>query len=84
MGYDIIAMIGGTIVLYACGVTWLKILTGMSWPKTLAVGMYPFLIGDVLKIAAAAAIARAIRPVIHVAGKEVSEIYHGKARNITE
>ena len=63
---DIIAMICGTIVLYACGVTWLKTLTGMPWPKTLAVGMLPFLIGDVLKIVAAAAIARALRPIIQV------------------
>lgn len=63
---DIIGMLAGTIFLYACGVAWLKTLTGMPWPKTLAVGMYPFLIGDALKIAAAAAIARAIRPIIRV------------------
>ena len=64
LGYDILAMIGATVVLYACGVTWLKILTGMTWSKTLMVGMYPFLIGDAMKIIAAALIARALRPVI--------------------
>jgi biotin transporter BioY len=32
------------------------------------VGMYPFLVGDALKIAAAALIARALRPVIRVPG----------------
>jgi biotin transport system substrate-specific component len=84
MGYDIIAMIGGTIVLYACGVTWLKILTGMSWSKTLAVGMYPFLVGDALKIAAAAAIARAIRPILRIQGNGFVKVHHGKARNFTE
>jgi biotin transport system substrate-specific component len=63
---DIIGMLAGTILVYACGVTWLQTLTGMPWPKTLAVGMYPFLIGDALKMAAAAAIARAIRPIIRV------------------
>jgi len=84
IGFDILAMIVGTIILYACGVTWLKSLTEMPWPKALAVGMLPFLIGDILKIVAAAVIARAIRPVIRVAGKGVPEIYHGKARNITE
>ena len=68
---DIIAMVCGTIVLYACGVTWLKTLTGMPWPKALAVGMYPFLIGDVLKIVAAATIARGLRPIIRVAGYEL-------------
>ena len=70
IGYDVLAMICGTAVLYACGVTWLKILTGMTWAKTLTVGMYPFLIGDAIKIAAAALIAKALRPVIRVAGSE--------------
>ena len=71
IGYDVLAMVCGTIVLYACGVTWLKILTGMTWTKTLAAGMYPFLIGDAIKIAAAALIAKAIRPVVRVAGHEL-------------
>jgi len=64
IGRDVLAMICGTVVLYACGVTWLKTLTGMTWSKTLTVGMYPFLVGDALKIAAAAVIARALRPII--------------------
>jgi biotin transport system substrate-specific component len=64
---DVLAMICGTLVLYACGVSWLKIVTGMSPAKALALGMVPFLIGDALKIAAAAAIAKALRPVIRVA-----------------
>jgi len=45
-------------------VSWLKILTGMSFGKALAVGMYPFLVGDVLKVAAAVPIVKAVRPVI--------------------
>jgi biotin transport system substrate-specific component len=68
---DIIAMACGTIVLYACGVTWLKTLTGMPWSKALAIGMYPFLVGDALKIAAAAAIARGLRPIIKVTSEEL-------------
>ena len=62
--FDVIAMVCGCSIIYACGVTWLKVLTGMTWSKTLMVGMYPFVIGDALKIAAAAAIARGLRPVI--------------------
>lgn len=62
--FDVIAMICGCSIIYLCGVTWLKVLTGMTWSKTLLVGMYPFVIGDVLKIAAAAAIAKGLRPVI--------------------
>jgi biotin transport system substrate-specific component len=67
---DVLAMICGTLVLYACGISWLKIVTGMSPAKALALGMYPFLIGDALKIAAAAVIARALRPVVRVARYE--------------
>ena len=64
MFYDVIAMTCGCIIIYLCGITWLKILTGMTLSKTLVAGMYPFLIGDALKIAAAAAIAKSLRPVI--------------------
>ena len=62
--YDVLAMICGSIIVYACGVTWLKVVSGMSWSKTLALGMYPFLIGDALKIAVAVPIAKALRPLI--------------------
>ena len=62
--FDVMAMCLGSIVIYFFGVTWLKVLTGMTVAKTLAVGMYPFIPGDVLKIAAAVPIAKALRPVI--------------------
>ena len=62
---DVVAMIAGTIVIYACGVAWLKTLTGMTLTKTLAVGMYPFLIGDAIKIAAALPIAKGLRPIVN-------------------
>jgi biotin transport system substrate-specific component len=71
--YDVLAMICATVVLYACGVTWLKIVTGMTPAKALAAGMVPFLIGDALKIAAAAAIAKALRPVVRVAGYAIKD-----------
>ncbi len=62
---DLLAMICGSFVIYACGLLWLNILTGMTMGKTLAVGMFPFLPGDALKIAAALPIAKAVRPVIN-------------------
>jgi len=64
--FDVLAMICGTIVLYGFGITWLKIVTGMTLAKALAVGMFPFLIGDAIKIAAAAAIAKALRPILRI------------------
>jgi biotin transport system substrate-specific component len=60
-----LAMVCGSLIIYAFGVTWLKMLTGMTLAKTLAVGMYPFILGDALKIAAAVPIAKALRPVIN-------------------
>jgi biotin transport system substrate-specific component len=63
-GIDVLAMIAGELVIYAFGVTWLKVITGMSFSGAVAAGMLPFLIGDAVKIAAAVPIARALRPMI--------------------
>jgi len=62
--YDVAAMVAGSIIIYGLGVTWLKMVTGMTLAKTLAVGVIPFLIGDALKIAAAVPIARVLRPML--------------------
>ena len=62
--WDVMSMICGSLIIYAFGVGWLKIITGMTLAKTLAVGMYPFLIGDALKIAVAIPIAKTLRPII--------------------
>ena len=62
---DVVAMVAGSVVVYAIGLSWLKILTKMPMSKTLAVGMLPFLPGDALKIAAAVPIAKALRPIIY-------------------
>lgn len=61
---DVLAMVAGSAIVYAFGVPWLKVITGMSLSKAMAVGMLPFLIGDIIKITAAVPIARALRPMI--------------------
>lgn len=43
----------GTVIIYACGVTWLAVVLG-SFSKAIAAGLLPFLIGDAIKLAAAA------------------------------
>jgi biotin transport system substrate-specific component len=59
---DYLALIIGASLVYAFGVTWLQVVTGMPWEKTLMVGMVPFLPGDVIKIIVAVPMARVLRP----------------------
>jgi biotin transport system substrate-specific component len=61
---DVTAMICGTALIYAFGVSWLKVLTGIEIARAFAVGMIPFIPGDALKIAAGALIAKSVRPLI--------------------
>jgi biotin transport system substrate-specific component len=56
IGGSIAAMAIGTAVIYAIGVPWLKIVTGLSWPDAVAGGMTKFLIWDAAKLAVAAGI----------------------------
>lgn len=46
------------VVTYGLGATWLKLSLGMSWPQALTVGVAPFVLGDVVKVAVAVAAAR--------------------------
>ncbi len=59
----------GTV--YLVGVPWLRKTTGMSWSAGLAAGFYPFIIGDLIKISVAVAIAVPLR-------ERIDEILNGK------
>ena len=64
-----LAMVIGTALIYLFGVSWLVTVyagKGMTIGKGMAVGMIPFLPGDLLKIIAAAAIAKSLRPVLRI------------------
>jgi biotin transport system substrate-specific component len=63
---DSVATITGMAVIYLFGVPWLKWVLAISWSKALAVGMYPFLAGAVVKMIAAVIIARKLRPLIRL------------------
>jgi biotin transport system substrate-specific component len=60
MGWDrrvsttVAAMLAGEIVLYAFGVCWLAIMTNIR--IALTVGLYPFIVGDILKVVLATAV----------------------------
>jgi biotin transporter BioY len=50
----IAAMLAGEIALYTFGVCWLAIMTNIR--MALTVGLYPFIVGDILKVILAAAV----------------------------
>jgi biotin transport system substrate-specific component len=47
-------MVLGNVVIYAIGVTWLAFALNVSAATAIALGLTPFLLGDAIKIAAAA------------------------------
>ena len=50
----VVTMVLGNLVIYVVGVSWLMSSTGMDLEAGLAAGFTPFLLGDAIKIAAAA------------------------------
>jgi len=63
--WEIISVVAGSIAIYSLGVPWLKMVTKMTWPRSLIVGLVPFLAGDAVKASAAIVLARAVRPVLN-------------------
>lgn len=47
-------MLLGTVAIYAIGMTWLKFALDVTWSQALALGVTPFVIGDLVKVALAA------------------------------
>lgn len=68
----LLGTLSGAVVVYLCGVPWLKYNLGMSWSKALSAGMIPFLIGDALKVAAVVPITRWLKPAIDSLENETS------------
>ena len=54
----VIGLAMATLIIYAFGIIWLKYSTGMGLAAALAMGMLPFLLGDVIKASAAYMIAQ--------------------------
>jgi biotin transporter BioY len=53
IGTTILAMVLGNLVIYTFGLFWLCCLTGFN-PMVLTLGLYPFIVGDLVKIILAA------------------------------
>jgi biotin transport system substrate-specific component len=50
------AMLLGETIIYICGLLWLRHVLHTPLEKTLELGLYPFVVGDLLKVYAAAAV----------------------------
>jgi len=66
---SISAMLLGSIAIYACGVPWLMRALDVPLAESLELGLYPFMIGDMLKLLAASvllpaawSVVRRVRP----------------------
>lgn len=57
----LLSMAAGSLVVYACGVSWLAWSLRLSLTSAIAKGMLPFLAGDVVKTCAAAGLFRSYR-----------------------
>ena len=57
---SLLAMAAGLAVIFACGVTWLTLFApgagARSFQQALAVGLYPFVLADAVKLCLAAAV----------------------------
>jgi biotin transport system substrate-specific component len=54
----ITGLAAATLVIYLCGVAWIVYSTGLVVPVAIAVGVLPFIPGDLIKAGAAYLIAR--------------------------
>jgi len=52
----LLAMVGGSLVVFAIGLPWLAFALQLNLQQTLEAGLYPFIIGGVIKAALAAAL----------------------------
>jgi biotin transport system substrate-specific component len=62
---DILAVVVGSLTIYAFGVPWLKMVTQLSWQKAWIAGALPFLIGDAIKASVVVILARSVRPMLN-------------------
>jgi len=53
-----LAFVAGSGVVFLVGLPWLKVSLGLSWTQTLDGGLYPFVIGGIIKAVIAALVLR--------------------------
>lgn len=60
--YNFFVVMVMEVIVYLIGLPWLKINLSTTWSKALSVGFVPFILGDAVKIAAAALSAKLLYP----------------------
>jgi biotin transport system substrate-specific component len=58
---DLVALAVGNLALYSIGVSWLKLISKLTWGKALALGLFPFVIGIIIKIIVILLLNKALR-----------------------
>jgi biotin transport system substrate-specific component len=56
MATAVTAMLTGNVIIYVFGLPWLAHVADFSWRETLEKGLYPFVVGDLLKLYLAGAL----------------------------
>lgn len=64
LAVDFVSLVLASILIYSCGVSWLRYIAHLTWSQALALGCYPFILGDIFKIIGAMALAKVIRPIL--------------------
>jgi biotin transport system substrate-specific component len=64
--WHIFAMLVGMVIIYSLGITQLALVAKMSFKKALAIGVLPFIPGDIIKILLAAIISSRLKGRIKV------------------
>lgn len=52
-GRTALAMLVANVIIFSCGVAWLQAALGGSWVQAFNVGVVPFVVGDLIKLALA-------------------------------
>jgi biotin transport system substrate-specific component len=65
---DFLAALTACVLVYSLGLPWFKAVLGWDWPATLAGGLFPYIPGDLLKAAGAAALAPVFRKFLEAEG----------------
>ena len=59
---DLIALSAGNLIIFGLGVSWLKLVIKSDWTRALALGLIPYIPVNAIKILAAFALIRVLRP----------------------